>query len=346
MQESARAVVATAERAAKLTRQLLAVSRKDKIVSHRVDFHACIESVVDLMQTTIDRRISIASSLLATETDVFGDSSSLSAAMLNLGINARDAITGKGKITFETKNVRLDQDFISGKGFNVEPGQYIEMKISDTGAGMTQDVKEHLYEPFYTTKELGQGTGLGLAAVYGTMMAHQGAISCESKLGHGTEFRLYLPLGKAPAVLAEEALDWEEEGSGRILVVDDERIIRETATATLEAIGYQVIVAHDGAEAIEIYRREGTRIDLVILDVVMPGITGPDTFYTLRSICPTVKVLFSSGYSFDADGQRLVNESKFGFIQKPYRRNELYAAVQKELPPSRPAEFASKLTGN
>lgn len=331
LQSYARAALDTAERAAKLTNQLLAFSRKGKMVSLPVDLHTSITSVINLLKSTTDRRISISASLDASSATVMGDPTLLESALLNLAINARDATAIGGAITIETNTVRLDQNSIAEASLDIESGEYVEIKVSDTGQGMSDEVKDHLFEPFFTTKEFGRGTGLGLAAVYGTAKEHHGAIKAKSNLGRGTSFSLYLPVCGIAVTEVKEDESERFSGSGCVLLVDDELIVRETASAMLRAIGYEVLLAENGTEALEIFKREEKQIKLVILDVVMPRLSGPDTFFALKNINKDVKVIFSSGYTFDNGGNELLSEGMFGFIQKPFRRNTLYKAIQESL---------------
>jgi len=324
-------ILETAQRAAKLTSQLLAFSRKGKMVSIPVDVHSRITSVLDLLRSTTDRRISITTRFKATSVTVMGDPTLLESALLNLTVNAKDATPVGGLITIETENVHLNKSFIIENVLSISPGEYIEIKISDTGSGMSDEVKSHLFEPFFTTKGVGRGTGLGLASVYGTIKEHLGAIKVQSDLKHGTTFNLYLPLSNRTV----EKIDTEElykaKGSGCILLVDDEQIVRETTSAMLKTLGYEVLIANNGKEALEIYKKEFSKIRLVILDVVMTQLSGPDTFFALKNINNDVRVIFCSGYTFDNGAHELLDNGVFGFIQKPFRRNDLYRAIEKAL---------------
>lgn len=331
LQGYARSILEAAERAARLTSQLLAFSRKGKLISRPIDIHTCIISAVGLLERTMDKCISVVTRLNALSSSVMGDPTLLEAAILNLGINARDAISLGGRISIGTRNVRVDQDFLSGNSVDIDPGEYVEISLSDTGMGMTQEVKDHLYEPFYTTKDIGQGTGLGLAAVYGTVKEHHGAILVASEPDQGTSFRIYLPLCEMPEAEVSDVEVQDFTGSGCILLVDDEKVVRETTSAMLQEVGYEVLVAPDGATALDFYRREGRRIQLVILDVVMPRMNGPDTFFALRDINPEIKVILSSGYSFETGAKELLDKGVFGFIQKPFRRNALYKVIKETI---------------
>jgi len=326
----ARSVLETAERAAKLTAQLLAFSRKGKMVSKPVDMHECINSAVKLLETTGDRRILIETQLDASPSTILGDPTLLQSALLNLGINARDATSAGGVISITTNNLVLEEDYISRNSLNVPPGNYLEVICSDTGSGMTEEAREHMYEPFFTTKELGQGTGLGLAAVHGTVKTHGGAIMVESRLGLGTCFTIYLPL--CEQAMSDQKQDELQSyrGSGCVLVVDDEHFIRETIGNMLEQVGHEVLLAENGPEALEIFKREKGRIKFVILDVVMPKLSGPETFFALREIDPEIQVIFLSGYTFENGARELLDEGAFGFIQKPFRKDALYKLLRKK----------------
>lgn len=340
LQGYALSILDTAQRAAKLTSQLLAFSRKGKMVSIPVDIHSRIASSFGLLRSTTDRRISIVTRFKATSATVMGDPTLLESALLNLAVNARDATPVGGLITIETENVHLGKSFIIENALSITPGEYVEITISDTGSGMSDDVKSHLFEPFFTTKGIGRGTGLGLAAVYGTIKEHLGAIKVKSDLNIGTTFSLFLPLSsRSVEEIGNEEL-YNAKGYGCVLLVDDERIIRETASAMLQALGYEVLVANNGVDAVEIYKREFARIRLVLLDVVMSKLSGPETYFALKNINSDVKIVFSSGYAFDNGAHELLIEGVFGFIQKPFRRNDLYKIIEKTLSPQ---EFESEL---
>jgi len=324
-------IIAATERASDLTQKLLAFSRRGKVVSTAVDAHATINETVEILRRSIDKTIELSVELQASVSTIVGDPSQLENAFLNLGINARDAMPEGGQLRFATSNVILDEDFCSRVSFDVEPGPYLEISVSDTGKGIRKEMQARIFEPFFTTKEVGKGTGLGLAAVYGTVKEHRGLINVYSEPGEGSVFKLYFPVDES-AVVAMEAIPQSTiHGTGCILVVDDEPLIRTTARQLLGSLGYDVLLAEDGAEGVELYRRAQGTIDLILLDMVMPKMGGRDAFFKLRKINPEAKVLISSGFSHHASISELLQNGALGIISKPYRRLELGQAVSKAL---------------
>ena len=317
----ARHIMNASRRAADLTRQLLAFARKGKYISTSVNLHEIMDEVIAILQRSIDKRIVIEQQLDAQTPVTKGDPTQLQNALLNLALNARDAMPSGGVLRFETRLVSLDENAF---GYENEAGRYVEVVIEDTGSGMSDETRQHLFEPFYTTKQPGQGTGLGLAAVYGTVKHHLGAISVNSELGRGTIFKLYLPLeaDALPAPVAEGAVTQAKEGV-HLLLVDDEEIIRHVCGDMLKLLGYTVDVCNDGEEALELYRGRWQNIDLVILDMVMPRLSGLDTFIGMRAINPSVRALLATGYSIDGEAQAILKEGVLGFIQKPFCLSEL-----------------------
>jgi PAS domain S-box-containing protein len=315
-----------ASRSADLTGQLLAFSRKGQKNAVQVRLDATIQEVIALLERTIDKKISLKARLTAKSTCVDGDPALLQNALLNLGVNARDAMPNGGVITFATANVELDAGYCGSSAFNITPGPYIEISVSDTGFGMTGEIIRHVFEPFFTTKEIGKGTGLGLAAVYGTITDHHGCINVYSEPGIGTVFKLYLPLSQETAAetVATEVLI---HGSGGILLVDDEEILRDVGQALLEGLGYQVFLAEDGEKALEVYQQEQEHISLVILDMLMPRMGGKETLVRLKENYPDIRVLISSGFHQEGTVDELIRLGAKGFLQKPYHRQELCNAV-------------------
>ncbi|OGV82306.1 MAG: hypothetical protein A3K19_25065 [Lentisphaerae bacterium RIFOXYB12_FULL_65_16] len=328
------AICTAARRSADLTKQLLAFARKGQYQSIAVDMHAVVAETVAILQHSIDKRITIAQLLRAQPAVVIGDPSQLQNALLNLGVNARDAMPDGGTLTFETQVVHLDAQFCARHPYEIRPGDYLMLAVSDTGCGMSADVKAHLFEPFFTTKPVGKGTGMGLAAVYGTAKNHGGAVNAYSELGHGTTFRIYLPLlveaaGLPPSVLDRTAGDAAATPPAnlRIMVVDDEALVREVLAEMLRAEGHAVIKAADGNEALALYRQHWREVDLLILDMVMPQMNGRDTFHAMKTINPGVRALLSTGFSVDGEAQTILNEGVLGYVGKPYRYRELVAAI-------------------
>lgn len=315
-----------AGRSADLTGQLLAFSRKGSTMSVQVRLNMTIQSVIGMLEHSIDKNILLETRLTADNDLVIGDPTQLQNALLNLGLNARDAMPDGGVITYSTATVFLDSAYCESHGSRIKPGNYLEISVSDTGTGMTKDVLEHVFEPFFTTKELGKGTGLGLASVYGTLNEHLGCINVYSEVGLGTVFKLYIPLvtDQPSSSSTEEVIPC---GSGGILLVDDEQLICEIGQALLEEHGYTVFLARDGRQALEVYEREREHISLVIMDVVMPVMGGKEALQHLVAAYPDVKVLISSGFQQNETIDSFVALGAAGFIQKPYRTHELLHAV-------------------
>ncbi len=265
-----------ANRSADLTSQLLTFSRKGQKNDVQVCINTIINEVVSLLERTVDKKIILETRLFADNCCVIGDPSLLQNALLNLGVNARDAMSDGGIITFATSNIDLDSSYCATCGFPIQPGSYIEISVSDTGTGISKDIINRVCEPFFTTKEVGKGTGLGLAAVYGTITDHHGSINIYSELGSGTVFKLYLPLSceiHVASAVTEELI----HGSCGILLVDDEELVRIVGQSLLESLGYRVYLAENGEQALEVYARQKKDISLVILDVVMPVMGGKET---------------------------------------------------------------------
>jgi CheY-like chemotaxis protein len=223
---------------------------------------------------------------------------------------------GGGEIFLETENVTLDKAF--SKAFRVEPGRYIRVAITDTGEGMDEDTQKRIFDPFFTTKEMGRGTGLGLASAYGIVKNHGGYIVVDSQKGEGTTFTIHLPASEKP-IIEENKLPLEIlKGTENILLIDDEHTVLKLAKQMLEVLGYKVSAARSGKEAIELYEAKRDEIDMVILDMVMPKMSGGEVYEKLKEVNPQVKVLLSSGYSMDTQAKEIMRRGCNGFIQKPF----------------------------
>ena len=316
-----------ASRAGELTRKLLVFSRKESAHKKILDAHAPIGSAISLLERSLDRKIRIVKKLNAAGHQILGDASLLLNVLMNLGINARDAMPDGGTLSFSSSNVQLEKEHCLTMPFECEPGRYIEITVADTGTGMPASVMDRMYEPFFTTKETGKGTGLGLSIVYAAVREHRGAISVHSRQGEGTTVKIYLPLVDASHITHGSEAAAPVRGGGRILAVDDEEMVRKLLRDMLTSIGYEVITAEDGIEALEVYRREGRGISLVILDMVMPRMDGMETLMRLREIDPSVKVLFSSGFNRGNEKSGGSTVMADGFIQKPYGLTELSRIV-------------------
>ena len=321
-------ILDTAKKAADLTTKLSAFGRKGKVTSKAVDINIVISDTLALVKRTIDKKINITKVLEAADTIIDGDQTGLQNALLNLCINASHAMPDGGNLTVISRNLDLDRDYCNASPFDIKPGKYISLEVVDTGSGIPQDKIKHIFEPFFTTKELGKGTGLGLAAVYGMIKDHNGAINVYSEVGTGTSFRLYLPCSdKAISKDISVPGDNLPHGTGCILLVDDEDIVCVTGKALLEKIGYKVITANNGREGVEVFKQHQSEIDLVIMDMLMPEMNGSEAFYAIKEIDPNCRVFISSGFTKNEKLEDLEANGLCGFIQKPFSINELIKLI-------------------
>ncbi|MGC8827222.1 MAG: PAS domain-containing hybrid sensor histidine kinase/response regulator [Anaerolineae bacterium] len=336
-----------ARRAAQLTKQLLAFARKSAIYMSPVDVNALVREAVAFLRETIDRRIEISVQLAEGLPLIQADPTQLHQVLVNLILNARDALLPLLEEAHPRETagrpllISIKTDFVHVEQvpphslLNAAPGDYVRITVHDTGIGMDKAVQEHIFEPFFTTKGPGKGTGLGLAIVYGIIAQHKGWINVYSEPGTGTAFRIYLPAApaKAPAGAPAPAVTEERPtGSETILVVDDEDSIRSLLTRSLPAYGYRILTAQDGLEALEIYRRQGSEIDLVLLDLSMPGVSGREVLAQLLEMAPQARVLIASGYAAGSQAvQGLLEAGARGYITKPYQLDELLRAIRQTL---------------
>ncbi len=324
-------ILASTKRAAELTGQLLAFSRKGTTQVEPVDVHSVIRENIALLQSSIDKRIEIRAELDADVTVVLGEISRIQNAILNLGINARDAIESAGVMTFSTKNVVLDALYCESSRFPLEPGSYLRVSVHDTGSGMSIEQQQQIFEPYYTTKALGKGTGLGLASVYGTVTGHNGSIEVFSNVGEGTVFHLFWPLlenetAKTPRMPAEV-----QKGKGTVLLVEDEEIILYTTARMLKSLGYRVITATDGRSAIDVLAEQSDIIDLVMTDMIMPKADGEAVLRFVQENAPTIPVIIASGYIQDHSIEALGAAGLAGFLPKPYDLEALASTISSAL---------------
>ncbi len=308
----------SAERAAGLTRQLLSFAQRGKPQPQSVGIKEVLERVARIAAETFDRRIRVEERFPADICFVHGDPGQLEQALLNFCINARDAMPEGGTLTLEAAPVTLGPGEMA-LPLQCPPGPYVRITIKDTGSGMTPQVQARIFEPFFTTKGPGKGTGLGLAVVYGIVSNHGGFIRMDSKVGRGTEFNVYLPLMN-PDRVGEESRSPEgvERGAGTVLVVDDEPLMLAFAEEGLSALGYKVVKAEDGARACEIYSQRAAEIDLVLMDVVLPGMSGTEAARRIREINPEARIVLSSGYSGRGGERESLDAGGISFLGKPY----------------------------
>ncbi|MHC4885687.1 MAG: hybrid sensor histidine kinase/response regulator [Planctomycetota bacterium] len=322
-------------RAADLVKQLLAFSRKGAFTSVPLDLHVLIQEVIDILSRSIDKRIEIRKNLQAEDSVLHGDPTLLQNALLNLCINARDAMPDGGVLTLTTQTSRKPRPSCPPH----HDASWLLIQIADTGTGMDAATQSRIFEPFFTTKEESKGTGMGLAAVYGTVKQHEGCIEVSSTPGRGTTFLLCLPLTAAAEPLTEsrEPSVAPPQAGAHILVADDEALLRELASDTLTEQGYHVTLCEDGEEAIDLYRAAPNDFDLIFLDRVMPKVDGATAFREIRRLNPTARILLASGYSAQESAEELLQEGAAGFIGKPYHESELLNKIAKVLTTPPPA---------
>ncbi|MDR3629430.1 MAG: PAS domain S-box protein [Desulfocapsaceae bacterium] len=328
------AIKTAAERSRDITRQLLAFSRKGIIEPKPISLNAQISTSQKNMGRLIGEDVTLtfhpdpASDLWKVKIDP----SQLDQILMNLVANARDAMPDGGALTFETANISIHDEY-NCLYTKARPGDYIQLTVSDTGCGMDRETREHIFEPFFTTKNVGKGTGLGLATVYGIITQNNGFINCYSEPGQGTVFRIYFPrLMEDDTVVEKQTVPVTAYTiSERILLVDDEELLLSTTTKLLEKIGYTVIQAQSPEEAISICKQGDQQIDLILTDVVMPGINGREMVDRIKIISPEVKVLFMSGYTSDMVAQRGIVEEGMHYINKPFSMNQLKKKIKDTL---------------
>jgi PAS domain S-box-containing protein len=333
MRPSIEQALRAAERGAGLTHRLLAFSRQQMLVSRNVDFNRLIGDMDDLLRRTLGEHVEIELKLAPDLWPALADSGQVENSLLNLAINARDAMPDGGKLTIETANAHLDEDY-AGSNAEVTPGDYVMMAVTDTGTGMPEDVLAHVFEPFFTTKEVGKGTGLGLSMVYGFAKQSGGHLKIYSEVEHGTTVRLYLPRLVNAAATADSAATTVAPGKGggeTILVVEDNPDVRRLVLRQLHDLGYAVIEAANGPQALKILEA-GALIDLLFTDVVMPGgMTGRQLAEAAKGRRPNLKTLFTSGYTEDSILRLGKLDPGVRLLSKPYRKHELATRIREAL---------------
>jgi signal transduction histidine kinase/CheY-like chemotaxis protein len=320
-------ILQASQRLAELTRQLLAYSRKARMLQTPTDLHTVVSEAVSLLRRSIDPNVVVVTELNARQSIVAADAALLQSAVLNLLLNARDAMPEGGTLTVGTSSLELTRS--SSKGLPV--GQCVVLEVVDTGGGIPKDQLSQIFDPFFTTKPLGKGTGLGLAAVAGTVKAHGGTIEVNSDLGVGSVFRIYLPCSDPEGQVAVPVATAVVHGVGEILLVEDDAMVSMTAIATLQSFGYDVTHARDGASALEQVRAHAGRFQLVLLDLRMPGLSGEATFEKLLELERGLPILIWSGYAAEQDVAAMLKKGAVGFVQKPYRVAELSRTVAEAL---------------
>jgi two-component system cell cycle sensor histidine kinase/response regulator CckA len=313
---------------ADLTRQLLGFARGGRYEVKPADMNDIIKKTSSMFGRT-KKEITIHRKYGKDLWSVEVDQGQMEQVFMNLYVNAWQAMPGGGEIYLEMENVLLDDE--QAFSYTVQPGKYVKITVTDTGTGMDEKTRERIFDPFFTTKEMGRGTGLGLATVYGIIKGHKGMINVYSEPGHGTTFSIYLPASEKEVVKEKTAAGTIARGTETILLVDDEKMVVEVTRELLESLGYRVYVAGSGQEAIAVYMGKRKEIALVILDMIMPGISGGETFDRLREINPDIRVLLSSGYSINGEAQSILNRGCNGFLQKPFQLEKLSRSVREVL---------------
>ena len=321
-------ILASSEKAASLTSSLLAFSRKQIITPRAMDLNEIVAGVEKLLIRVIGEDIEFRTRIWPEELVVMADGNQLDQLLLNLATNARDAMADGGILTIETSRVRLDGSY-GGEDDSLEPGDYAVIAVADTGSGMDEETRQRIFEPFYTTKEVGRGTGLGLSMVYGIVRQHRGDIHVYSEPGKGTAFKIYLPLLEG-AIQGGKATDGVAPGGGTetILVAEDDPDVRNLMCTMLSQFGYTVIDAVDGEDAVARFADNRDRIDLLLLDVVMPRLNGKECLDRIRGMGGRMPVIFASGYTADIIHAKGIHEDGAGFLQKPVQPRALMTQIR------------------
>jgi PAS domain S-box-containing protein len=317
-------IVKQVQSGSRLTNQLLGYARKGRYEVKPFQLNQLVEETSKTFgrtrkEITVDREL--ADDLFPIE----GDLGQIEQILMNLFVNAADAMPEGGGIFLRTTNIPYGD--MRGKLYNPKPGDYVLLTVTDTGIGMDPKTLERIFEPFFTTKELGRGTGLGLASVYGIVKGHGGYVDVESEKGRGTTFKIYLPASNREVHQTIKAPDHILKGTGTILLVDDEEAVLVVGEKFLKVMGYHVLTAREGREAIEVYKKHRDTVDLVLLDIIMPHMKGGEVFDRLKEINPDIKVLLSSGYSIDGEATKILERGSKGFIQKPFDMGQLSQSV-------------------
>jgi PAS domain S-box-containing protein len=334
LHEDARQISKAAERAASLTKQLLTFSRKQIIKPKPLDLNVLVDGMKQMLQRLVGEDVEVVATLAPSLGMVLADADQMSQILINLTANARDAMPGGGRLRVRTANVERDDLPAAG---DVEPlsGSAVLLAVSDTGVGMSYEIRQNIFEPFFSTKERGRGTGLGLSTVYGIVKQNNGYIDVQSELGKGTTLSIYLPrIEEHPAVREEEApFAARVRGSETILVVEDHDDVRGLIVGTLELCGFQVLQASDGLTALLLAQQHDGTIDLLLTDVIMPGMNGKEVADQLAFLRPGIKVLFISGYSGEVIAHRGVLYAGVDYLPKPFTPDALAAKVREMLGP-------------
>ncbi len=324
-------VKSAAERAASLTRQLLAFSRKQVLTPATLDLNRVVSDLTKILPRLIGEDVDLAFVPGRPLASVYADRGQVEQVLMNLVVNARDAMPSGGKITLETGNKKLSEKYSRSRR-GVIPGEYVMLAVTDTGCGMDAAIQARIFEPFFTTKEEGKGTGLGLATVYGIVKQSGGHISVYSEPGQGTTFQIYFPATSIPQ-MQEHQMAWPTHGARgeAILVVEDEADLREMIVQALLRRGYHVLEAGSGEEALAVVQNDKSSVQLLVTDIVMPGMRGTEAAEKISALVPNMKVLYMSGYTDNAMFHQKMLDTGNLFIQKPFTADTLEEKVRTAL---------------
>jgi CheY-like chemotaxis protein len=323
-------IEACVKNAAELTRELLGFAQGGKYKISATDLNALIKNVNMIFGRT-NREIRINGKYEKDLWAVDVDRGQIQQVLLNLYVNAGQAMPEGGDLNIQTENITIDEQNINL--FEIAPGKYIKLSVADTGVGMDDATKDKIFDPFFSTRDISQGAGLGLASVYGIVKNHGGFINVYSEKGAGATFNIYLPASEKEVVEEEIGMNRHEiqYGQGTVLLVDDEEMVIEVDQRMLEKIGYRVLIARSGREALDLYEKQKDKIDLVILDMIMPGMGGGETFDRMKKMDENVIVMLSSGYSIDGQAKDILERGCRGFIKKPFTLEDLSIKVREAL---------------
>jgi len=324
-------IVKATQRGSDLVRQLMTVARKTDASFAPVDVNTIVREVESMLGATLPKTVVLSTSLDSNLPALSANSSQLYQVLLNLAVNARDAMPQGGTLSIQTQSVR--GDIVKPKFLGAEDGQYIAIRVKDNGTGMDEAIRQRIFEPFYTTKEKGKGTGLGLAMVYGVVKGHHGFIDVESEVGVGTAFHIFLPVRNQSSseLPTKESLQEVKGGSETILLVEDEEMLIELVETMLTSSGYRVLVARDGREAVEMYENHEDEVALVLSDLGLPRLGGMDAFLRMREINPQLRAIFATGYMDERSRTEMLEMGASRIIQKPYHPDDILRAVRSVL---------------
>ncbi|TAK57345.1 MAG: response regulator [Bacteroidetes bacterium] len=332
LEKSLASIDMAVNRGAELVRQILTFARKADQVFDLLDINVMIEEHVRMLSETFPKIISIDVELDPAMPQIYADPTQIHQTLLNLCVNARDAMPDGGTLLLQTKLVK--QEMVKKRFSQASDEQYLCMSVLDTGIGMDEETVKRIFDPFFTTKEVGKGTGLGLPVVYGIMQGHRGFIDVESERGKGTAFHLYFPVTNVVDEnpdAQQEANDTVPGGSGTILFIEDEEPVRIIATVQLEMNGYSVILAKDGEEAIDLYQHHQDEISLVFSDMGLPKLNGVQVFTRIKEINPKVKFIFASGFIEPEKRSELLRAGVIDILHKPYQASEMLRSIRDAL---------------